>query len=110
MNFLVLGNTGCRYCKQATLVLEDYGCDYVYLHLSSIYGEGNWRQAFTDLTTLVRDQRSIPFVFRVNTSLPADLTPETILSELKANTEFIGGFNELEEYLEKYATSDGEDY
>lgn len=71
--YIIIGQSNCRFCQQSKILLDDHGISFRYLDLDDM----NWLKAIikrSDLTT-------VPIIFN-------------------DRQEIIGGYNELDKYLE----------
>ncbi len=96
--FLIYGTPDCQFCQKAKILLTDNNLNFTYKDLTDSYTAG-WRQVFTDLKSTIKGQTKIPLIFKSVASgtmlvpiHPLDLDSET--------WEFIGGYFELEEFVD----------
>lgn len=107
-SFLVLGAKGCRYCSQSVMLLEDNEMRFIYLNLEQLFPSGEWRDVFSYLSEdLINGQRKIPLIFKYTGQLLAISTGEELREACSRDgVEFIGGFQELEAFLDTIDLSD----
>ena len=109
MSFLVLGSPECKFCKHAVRTLQLVKKNYKYVDLYDVYGAENWRNVFTDFSTLISGQKSIPLIFKGDLVEKETLTPEQLKASV-TGLEFVGGFKELTELLDDDDDFGDDDY
>lgn len=107
--FLILGTSNCRYCTQAKILLEDECIKYTYVDLSKFYHPDPWQKIFDEDMLSNISQRAIPLIFKAAEDSAETETSTSTLDLSKFTNgqwEFLGGFQELEEWDMKNNSSD----
>ena len=87
-NYVIYGGKGCKWCKKAEFLLEDNELKYDYHDVDKEYGSK--KNFFDQFSTRTNNKRTIPVVF--------------------ANEKFLGGYTQLEEFVNNNETSIVKDF
>lgn len=79
--FKVYGREGCPFCEKAVKALEEMGADYIYINTKKDLGGVAFKEYFLDTYKIARTK--VPQVFLMD----------------KGADVFLGGWDELEEYI-----------
>jgi glutaredoxin len=102
MLFLIYGTPSCKFCDKAKTMLSDLNLSYTYVNLEETYGS-TWHHVLTDLRQIIGGtHRSIPLVFRKDSSTTIDIIPPPDTKNLDtfADWTFVGDYFRLEDYVE----------
>ena len=88
IKYKIYGGKACKWCHKARFMLEDYELDFQYIDIDVEFSSRT--EFFDKFKKISNNKRSIPFIF--------------------VDGEFLGGYTQLEKYIQENEDTYDDDF